>query len=198
MDSLYDIATILHSAVVLLFVTVTGLLLVVSAIRRRRMRNVKLSWASGKLFGLPLTPTIFLIVVVGLIGLKLVTEDYTRSLSWVVLTGYLVGGMFWYIGAVLSTSVVVTDWGLSRRIRGKSDTLAWHDVTDYFTSDHARKSAYVFFRLDERGRKLRFDLEVPVTQRASFRDAVESKLDARFNYYVRRPAGSRTLKHRPL
>ena len=161
MASLYNVANLLHSALVLLFVAVTGLLLVVSVARRSRLRRVRLSWGSGKLLGLPLIPTVFLTIVVGLIGLELAVDGSATSLGWVVLLGYLTGGIFWYIGAVLSTSVIVTDWGLSRRCRGKTETLPWHEVTDYLASGEARQATYIFFRVDDRGRKQRFELEVP-------------------------------------
>ena len=67
-------------------------------------------------------------------------------------------------------------------------------MTDYVANEQRRKTRYVFFRIDDRGRKQRFELDVPSGQLARFRDTVESKLDARFNYYVRRPVGRRTLK----
>jgi len=191
MTSLYNVANLLHSALVLLFVAITGLLMVVSVVRRSRLRRIRLSWGNGRLFGLPLIPTVFLTIVVGLIGFELAVDGTGTSLGWTALLGYLTGGVFWYIGAVLQTSVVVTDWGLSRRRRGQSETLPWHEVTDYLANDQGRKTTYVFFRVDDRGKKQRFDLEVPRGCRVQFREAVESKLDARFNYYVRRPLGRR-------
>jgi len=191
MASLYIVADLIHSALVLLFVAITGLLMVVSAVRRSRLRRVRLSWGNGRLFGLPLIPTVFLTIVVGLIGFELAVGGTGTSLSWVALFGYLIGGVFWYIGAALQTSVVVTDWGLSRRCRGKTETLPWHEVTDYLANDQGRKTVYIFFRVDDRGRKQRFELKVPPGRRVQFRETVESKLDARFNYYVRRPAGRR-------
>ena len=194
MASLYNVATIAHSALVLLFVAVTGLLMVVSALRRSRLRKIRLSWGNGRLYGLPLIPTIFLAVVVGLIGYELFGGGQSILPGWTILIGYLTGGVFWYIGALLSTSVVVTDWGLNRRRRGRSEALPWHEVTDYLVRDQGKSHAYVFFRIDERGKKQRFELDVPKVQLPSFRETVEAKLDARFNYHVRRPSGRRALK----
>lgn len=194
MGSLYNVANLLHSALVLLFVAVTGLLMAVAATRRARMRRVRLSWGNGRLFGLPLLPTVFLAIVVGLIGLELASDESATSLGWVVLLGYLTGGIFWYTGAILSASVVVTDWGINRRIGGRTWVLPWHEVTDYLVNEHGRRLTYIFFRVNERGRKERFELEIPSARREQFRETVESKLDARFNYYVRRPLGRRALK----
>lgn len=194
MTSLYNVASLLHSALVLFFMAVTGLLMVVSAVRRSRLRRIRLSWGSGRLYGLPLIPTLFLSVVVGLIGFELASEGSGTPLGWMILLGYLTGGLFWYIGAILWTSVMVTDWGISRRRNGKTESLPWHEVTDYLSRDEGRKTTYVFFRIDERGRKRRFELEVPPTRRAPFKEVVESKLDARYNYYVRRPVGRWALK----
>ncbi len=186
MTSLYNAANLLHSVLVLLFVAITGLLMMVSIVRRSRLRRIRLSWGNGRLFGLPLIPTAFLTIVVGLIGVELAVDGAGTSLGWVTLLGYLTGGVFWYIGTVLQTSVVVTDWGLSRRCRGETETLPWHEVTDYLANDHGRTTTYIFFRVDDRGMKQRFDLKVPAGCRARFRETVESKLDARFNYYIRR------------
>jgi hypothetical protein len=194
MGSFYNIVNVLHSTLVLLFVVTTGLFLAVSVIRRGRLRKVRLSWGDGPLFGLPLVPTVFLLVVVALIGIELATDESVATLGWLVLSGYLTGGIFWYIGAVLATSVVVTDWGVSRRRRGKTEAIPWHKVTDYLANDQGRMTTYVFFRVDDRGRKQRFEISVPAARQTQFREVVESKLDARFNYYVRRPAGSRALK----
>lgn len=150
-----------------------------------------LSWGNGRLFGLPLIPTVFLTIVVGLIGFEVAVDGAGTSLGWMTLLGYLTGGVFWYVGTVLQTSVVVTDWGLSRRCRGKTETLPWHEVTDYLAINQGRKTTYVFFRVDDRGMKQRFELNVPPECHARFREAVESKLDARFNYYIRRPVSRR-------
>jgi len=196
MASLYNIANLVHSALVLLFVVVTGLLLVVSAARRIRLRKIKLSWGNGGLFGLPLIPTVFITIVVGLIGLELAVDGSATSLGWLVLLGYLTGGIFWYIGAALSTSVIITDWGLSWRCCGKTETLPWHEVTDYLATGEGRQATYIFFRVDDRGRKQRFELEVPPSQRSRFRETVEAKLDSRFNYYVSRSIGRRQAESR--
>ena len=67
-------------------------------------------------------------------------------------------------------------------------------MTDYLAKERGRQSTYIFFRIDDRGRKQRFELDVPPGQLAQFRETVESKLDARFNYYARRPVGKRALK----
>lgn len=194
MASLYNVASLLHSALVLSFMGVTFLLMVVSAVRRSQLRKVRLSWGSGRLYGLPMIPTVFLSVVVGLIGFELASEGSGTPFGWMILLGYLMGGLFWYIGAILWTSVVVTDWGISRRRRGRLESIPWHEVSDYVARDEGRKTVYVLFRIDERGRKQRFELEVPPTRRALFKEVVESKLDARYNYYARRPVGRWALK----
>jgi hypothetical protein len=194
MTSLYTVATLVHSVLVLSFMAVTCLLMIVSAMRRSRLRKVRLSWGSGRLYGLPLVPTLFLAIVVGLIGIEVATDGLGTPFGWVILLGYLAGGLFWYIGAVLAAAVVVTDWGLSRRRRGKSETIPWHEVTDYLEKEPGRRTTFVFFRVDERGKKQRFEIEVPASRLASFREMVEGKLDARYNYSVRRPAGRWAMK----
>jgi energy-converting hydrogenase Eha subunit A len=194
MSSLYNVAILLHAAFVVLFVAVTGLLLAVSILRRSRMKRVRLSWSNGPLFGLPLIPSLFLAIVVGLIGYEVSFDESTTSIGSLLLIGYLTGGVFWYVAALLSASVTVTDWGVSRKTHGRSEAIPWHEVTDYLVHADDRKTTYVFFRLNDRGRKQRFELEVPRSRRADFGRLVESKLDARFNYHVRKPAGKRALK----
>lgn len=194
MASLYTVASLVHSALVLSFMAVTGLLMLVSAIKRSRLRKVKMSWGSGRFYGLPLIPTLFLTAVVGLIGIEVATDGSGTPFGWIILLGYLAGGLFWYIGAVLAAAVVVTDWGVSRRRRGKAETLPWHEVTDYLEKEPERRTTFVFFRIDERGKKQRFEIEVPSSRLTSFRELVEAKLDARYNYHIRRPAGRWAMK----
>lgn len=191
MAFVFSITNFFHAALVVSFVGVTGLLMTVSVARRARLRTVELSWNAGRLFGLPLIPTAFVSIVLGVMVVELAQPRPLLSVHWLLQTGYLVGGLFWYIGAMLASSVVVSDWGVTWRSGGETKRLPWHEVIDYVVTDSGRHAVYVFFRVDGQGRKQRTEIKVPVGRQVQFKRTVEAKLDTRFNYYTQRRAGKR-------
>ena len=70
------------------FISVTVLLLFVTAVNRIRVRHVLLSWRTGKLLGLPVWPMVFLGAVLLFFGSALAMG---QALPWTMVVGYLIG-----------------------------------------------------------------------------------------------------------
>ncbi len=181
--------TILHSILLFGFVGVTSLLLLITAAHRFRMRQVLLSWPTGRFFGLPVWPTAFL----GLLCLFMVVAlPGERSFATGLFFGYLVGGVFWLVSVMLASAVVVTGFGISRHRRG--DGIAWEQIVDYFEVEQGARQVYVFLYGDERGRRRRFELVVPPRHRTRFRHIVRARLDARIEFGTPQATGKKALE----
>lgn len=188
------IAAFLGGTLVALFVGVSVLILAAGLLRRWRVKDVSMSWPSGRFFGLPLCPTLFLAAVVILIGQTVITGEQVFSISWVALGAYAFGGLCWYLGEMLSGATMVTDWGVDTQSGRRHLMLPWHDVTDYVVTDHRKRRRYVFFRVDAQGYKQRVEIFVPPGLRERFQSIVELKLDSRFDRSIQRPMGQQALE----
>jgi len=184
----------MRDALVVLFVGVSLAILVAGVLRRLKFNHVRLSWPTGRLFGLPLAPTLFLAAVLGLIAFSLTTGQNLLSIGWLAATGYVVGGLCWYAGALLCGSTIVTDWGISAKVDRDHRMLPWHEITDYVVKQHARRADYVFFTLDAQGQKRRVEVRVPGGIRDRFGSIVEFRLDTRFDRSMQRSMGPQALE----
>lgn len=179
--------TVLHSILLAGFVGVTSLLLAVTVGHRLRMRQVLLAWPTGRFFGVPGWPAAFLVTVV-LFMIWAPLDD--RTVTPFLFAGYLVGGVFWLVSVWLASSVVVTRFGLGRH----RWSLAWDQVSDYFTVTRGRRQVYVFLYGDARGRQRRFELAVPARHRARFEHIVRARLDARIGPGAPQATGKKALE----
>lgn len=184
----------MRDAIVVLFVGVAVAILVGGVLRRLKFNHVRLSWPTGRLFGLPLGPTLYLGAVLGLIAFTLTTGQNVLSIGWLAATGYVVGGFCWYIGALLCGSTIVTDWGINSKVGRDHIMLPWHEITDYVVKQHARHADYVFFKLDAQGQKRRVEVRVPGGVRDRFGSIVEFRLDSRFDRSMHRSMGPQALE----
>lgn len=189
-----NVVTFVRAALVVLFVAVSLLMLASGLLRRSRFDCIRVSWGTGRLFGLPLAPTLFLGAVLGLVAYTLATDNSAFSLGWVDTTAYVAGGLCWYVGSLLTGATIVTDWGVSSRFGRRHVMLSWHEVTDYVITHHRRRCRYVFFRVDAEGRKQRVEFFVPSGVRERFQSIVEFKLDSRFDQSIQRPMGQKALE----
>lgn len=186
-----DAFAILHVALLLGFLGVTSLLMLMTVTNRLRLRRVLLSWRTGRAFGLPLLPLGFILLILGLLGYALLTG---RSLMPVMFTGYLVGGVFWFVSALLASTIVVSDYGLILNVNYAERVVAWGQVTDYFACDRDNACSFVFFYVNGSGARQRLELTVPPAQREAFKQVVGSKLDARFDFSVQQAYGKKALE----
>lgn len=186
-----DVLRIVHLIVEIGFLFVTFLLLAVTVVNRLRVRQVRLSWRGGPLFGFPFWPTVFLATILVFFGTAML-------LGWPfsvwMLAGYLVGGACWLAAGVLSASVFVTEHGLVQNPNRADRAVAWRQVVDYFEQPGGRRLCYVFFYLDASDVRRRIALPVPRAQQSAFRRLVREKLDARFDLSAQEVYGKKTLE----
>ena len=191
MSAAAGVLTTLHLILQVGFISVTMLLLFVTILNRMRVRRVLLSWLTGRLLGLPLWPAVFLGAVLLFLGGALAVG---HAVSLKLVIGYLFGGCFWLASTLLSTSVLVTEYGLICHPHRARHAVAWGQVVDYFETKAGRKHHYVFFYLDPAETRCRLELTVPRSRRALFNRVVTEKLDARFDFSVRQGFGKKALE----
>lgn len=142
-----------------LFTLGATLLAVYSAGNSIRMRNVRLQWKSGKLAGYPLFSTLFLAVSV--IGLAVVIHLDMESMyttfgcyTWVALA--------WWISSYVASKNYITDYGIVKNSNDPSQTIAWHQISDFVEKPESRGSTFLFLYKDAgTGELTRLELNVP-------------------------------------
>jgi hypothetical protein len=144
-----------------------------------RLRNIRLSWKSGKLYGYPLFSTLFMLfsaVVAGIVVNAQLEQYYTilGSYSWM--------GLCWFTSSYFSSKAYITDHGIVKNINDPSQTIAWHQVHDYVEKPTERGMEYVFIYNDLNGdetintRLVRLELYVPDNKSAKFDKIVSLKI----------------------
>jgi hypothetical protein len=173
------------------FVAVTGLLLVLVVHQRLRIHRVRMTWRSGRVGGIPIWPILF----VGVVTVFLVYAQNTNpSVPVLIYGGYLVGGAFWFVALLLSSSSVVTEFGIIPEIGRSGEAVAWGQISDYFQVEDGRRVYFVFIYQDFVGVRRRLELAVPAIDVERFVSVVRSKLDTRIEDPIRQVAGSRALE----
>lgn len=186
-----DVLTTLHLILQLGFVGVTFLLLVVTIVNRLRVRQVWLSWPTGRLLGIPLWPSVFLGAVLGLFT---VSAAVGSTMPLYAFAGYLLGGLCWLAAAWLAGTVLVTAHGLLPDVNRPDHAVAWEQIVDYFETAGRRECRYVFLYLDDLDHRQRLEIRVPIRRAASFQHFVRTKLDARFDLPVQHVYGKKALE----
>ncbi len=154
-----------HIVLLLLFVTVTTVLMVGAVVNRMRIQPVRMMWYSNGLrsgFGWPTLFVMIFLAAVIYAGLK---ED---SFYLFLGVGYLVGGICWSIAMRLTSATIVTDFVLIRDMNSCGNVLGWNQVIDYFVHDKGKSLQYTFLYVNQEGAHNRFDVQVPRTYRQVF------------------------------
>ena len=114
--------TTLHIVLVASFIAVTSVLLGMTIIQRSRIRGVKMTWVSRRTGSFLIWPSVFM-------GLVLVFTLYSRNtLAAVddsVFAGYVLGGILWFVATLLSSSVVVTEYGIVPETGRGAEAVGW-------------------------------------------------------------------------
>ena len=181
----------LHIVLLIGFIGVTALLMLVTIANRLRVEGVLLAWRTGRLFGWPLWPSLFMGAVVLLMGYGLL---FDTDVPIGVFVGYLLGGSFWFAAALLSTSIFVTEHGFIRNVSRAHEALTWAQVSDYFEVEQDEDRYYVFLVIDENNQRRRLELKVPLAQQVRFRQIVRAKLDARIEFGMQQTYGKKALE----
>jgi hypothetical protein len=144
-----------------------------------RLRNVRLSWKSGKLYGYPLFSTLFLIccAVVGGYVIQMQLDQY-----YTIMGSYMWMGMSWFVSSYFSSKAYITDHGIVKNINDPSQTIAWHQVDDYVEKPAENGMDYVFIYRErnrdhlDNERIVRIELFVPDNKSAKFDKIVSLKI----------------------
>jgi hypothetical protein len=185
-----DVLSVLHLALLSAFVGVTAISMIVALASRLRIQRTLLTWRSGPLTSFPLGPSLFLLLV----GAGFVYCGWTgQEVPASVVVGYPAGGLFWFVAAWLSRSLVVTEYGIIPDVGQIRRAVAWGQVVDYFRTSRNGVPHYVFFYLDDDGARQRLDLPVPASVDGEFQAIVSQKLDARFAFSTKQAFDEESL-----
>ena len=176
-----QLATV-HLVILALVTLGTTMIMMVTASNALRLRNIELSWRSGKLLGLPLFSTIFLCVTVALTVLMHTQQLYHHTVTmvcynWIAVT--------WFVTSYLMSKRFITDHGIVKNINDPSQTVAWNRIMDYVERIDGSELKYIFFYPEhvpgERSRCIRLELDIPSVKRLSFGNVLQRKLGRRFS-----------------
>ncbi len=158
-----------------------------------RLRNVRTSWKSGRLYGYPLFSTLFLCssAVIAAMVFYMQLEHY-----FAIMGCYTWMGVTWFLSSYFTSKSYITDHGIVKNINDPSQTIAWHQITDYVEKPASRGSEFVFiyqsFPVDEilDSRLIRLELFVPDRKIEKFNKIVSLKIgktmtpvaDSTFNF----------------
>jgi hypothetical protein len=182
----------LHTVLVLAFVGVTALLLGVTVVHRMRIRNVRMTWRSGRIGSLPIWPVVF----IGIVAVFLVYAGNTFPvISLDVFSGYLLGGILWFCAVLISSTVVVTEYGVIPEVGRTGEAVGWGQIKDYFEVPVEKQTHFVFIYADFLGDRNRIEITVPASHEERFRRILRDKLDSRIESPVTREASRKAAQN---
>ncbi len=175
------IATV-HLIILVFFTFGTTLIMIATVSNVVRLRNVEISWNSGKLYGFPLFATLFT-------GFTffMTLWVYNQQLSHytVPMLCYNWIGVNWFISSYLMSKRFVTDNGIVKNINDPSQTVAWSSIVDYVERNNGKDQTCIFFYTDflpdEHSRNIRLELDVPLGKQSAFGQILQNKLGRRFS-----------------
>ncbi len=143
-----------------------------------RLRNIRISWKSGKFAGYPLFSTLFLafsIVVTVLVFVNQIEQYYT------IMGCYVWMGASWFVSSYFTSKAYITDHGIVKNINDPSQTIAWHQINDYVEKPSSKGSDYVFIYQEQTEsmlskRLIRLELFVPDRKTGKFDKIVALKI----------------------
>lgn len=151
-----------------------------------RLRNVRLSWRAGKLWGFPLFSTLFLFtaLIAGSIALHhgAVEEIVAAGLySWL--------GLGWFTASYYATKRFITDYGIVKNVNEPSQTVAWHQIRDFVEKEDKHHTHYIFIYSRDKSETprelIRLELDVPNKEREYFQKLISHKLGNRIRCYMK-------------
>ncbi len=143
-----------------------------------RLRNIRISWKSGKLKGYPLFSTLFL----GFSALMAFVVLHNQIEAYYSIVGcYSWMGLCWFVSSFISSKAYITDHGIVKNINDPSQTIAWHQINDYVEKPSLRGSDYVFIYQEKPNyafdrRLIRLELFVPDRKTDKFNKIVSLKI----------------------
>ncbi len=173
------------------FVAVTALLLGLTVSQRLRIRRVRMTWRSNTAKNVPVWPVLF----IGVVAIFLVYAQNTfPSVEIPIYAGYLLGGVIWFVSVLLSTSSLVTDYGIIPELGKSGDAIAWGQIVDYFEVQDAKQIHFVFIYQDFLGERRRLETTVPTAEVDRFRSFLRANLDLRMKISEKHTIGHKALE----
>jgi hypothetical protein len=128
--------------------------------------------------GYPLFSTLFLgfsAVVASVVFYYQLDQYYT------ILGCYSWMGLCWFVSSYFSSKSYITDHGIVKNINDPSQTIAWHQISDYVEKPASRGSDYVFIYQEQprhfnQKRLIRLELFVPDRKTDKFDKIVSLKI----------------------
>lgn len=176
-----NLSTDIHSLFVLLLALFTmgaTLLAAYTVANALRLRNIRISWKSGKLFGNPLFSTLFL----GFLAAVIIIVYSNQIEQYYKIVGcYLWMGICWFTSSYFTSKSYITDHGIVKNINDPSQTIAWHQINDYVEKPSSKGSDYVFIYREinhkwDQNRLIRLELFVPDRRTLKFDKIVALKI----------------------
>lgn len=176
-----NLSTDIHSVFVLtlaVFTLGSTFLAVYTVANAVRLRNIRISWKSGKLKGYPLFSTLFL-------GFSLVITSLVVALQidqfFNIMACYSWMGLSWFVSSYFTSKSYITDHGIVKNINDPSQTIAWHQINDYVEKPASKGSEFVFIYQavpgSSRDRKIiRLELFVPDRKTDKFNKVIDLKI----------------------
>lgn len=170
---------------VLIFFSIASFFLSVFTLSNAwRLRNVRLSWNTGRFFGFPLFATLFMCLSLALGGIA-----WYNGMS----DHYLVAGLYtflainWMVASYFMSRRYITDHGIMKNINDPSQTVAWHEIHDFAENEVQDGIAFVFIykrtsEYFELAQFNRLELTVPLNTADDLRKILNHKLGRRFRY----------------
>ncbi|MCA1802507.1 MAG: hypothetical protein LC662_08620 [Rhodothermaceae bacterium] len=148
-----------------------------------RLRNILLSWDSGKLLGFPLFASVFMLFTLSMFaGVTIMgLSGYTAILSCYVLMSFN-----WLVSSYFMSRRYITDHGIVKNINDPSQTIPWSNVHDLVEIENESGISFAFFYLPYSGpgdsrQCIRVELRVPNVHLDPFRRIMDHKLGRRFS-----------------
>lgn len=168
----------------LLAALVMGGLALATCLKVLRLRNKRMSWRAGTLKGFPLFSSIFLTVSV-----VLAVAIWINGSGWERAAGlfYLVIGGGWFVASYFSSKCYMTDHGIVKNVSDPAQTVAWHQIHDFFERKNRDGWHYTFIYREANEETLkkviRLRLTVPPGKHEDFKRLISHKLGRHISCY---------------
>ena len=176
-----EIISIFFQGVIVLFTIASTLLAGYSVMNKFRLRKVRMSWRSGKMWGYPLFATVFLGLIGSLGIVAFVLNDVTNYPNFAC---YVWIGCMWFVASYLASKHYMTDYGIVKNINEPSQTIPWFQILDQVEREEKGGVEYSF-SYSELDKSLtdgfkQLKIYVPNSKRKAFEKIVSLKLKSRF------------------
>src|SRR5699024_4792978 len=151
-----------------------------------RLRNIRLSWKTGKIRGYPLFSTLFLVATLAVGAVAVYRGTLTEIVAAVL---YMWMGFSWFTASYFTGKRFVTDHGIVKNVNELSQTIACHQIRDFVEKEEENHDHYIFIYIaaiyDHHSDLIRLHLEVSDIQLRAFRNLVAHKFGHLIRCYVK-------------